>query len=151
MIKFEEELVNKWNHKIVYAPNGFGKTTNANKLNNYLSNKGNRSLIFTRKQIEDLVKTYNNKIFFGETAINAEENISIKEKYKNNDESKNYFKHNYGSKAISTLKKNSFFIVKSSIKSFDDFEDITKVSFDGKDVFSENDAIIVTVYDTRLE
>lgn len=143
MIKFEEELVNKWNHKIIYAPNGFGKTTNANKLNNYFSNKGNRSLIFTRKQIEDLVKTYNNKIFFGETAINAEENISIKEKYKNNDESKKYFKDNYGSKAISALKKNSFFIVKSNIKSFDDFEDVTKVSFDGKDVFSENDAIII--------
>lgn len=143
MITFNDCYSSLWNKKIVYAPNGFGKTTNANYLFDYYVDLGYRPLIFTRKKIESLVQNYGNNVFFGETAINAEENKRIIDEYKESNNVKKYFKDNYGSHAISKLKKLSFFIQVNNFKSFDDFGEVLKIDFINTNIFEENESIVL--------
>ncbi len=81
------------------------------------------------------------EFFFGETAINAEENKLINENYKNDKNVKKYFKDKYGSHDIRKLSQSSFFIAKSNIKKLDNFDDVINLSFDEKNIFEENEAL----------
>ena len=100
MISFSNKYQVDWNKKIVYAPNGFGKTTNSNKLYTFCLNGGYIPLLFTRKSIENLIRSYGSIIYFGETAINAEENKKINNDYNASNNVKEYFKANYGTYSI---------------------------------------------------
>lgn len=128
MIIYQKNFIEDWNKKIIYAPNGFGKTTNANKLFNDLS-LNNKPLIFTRRKIENLVGSYNNEIYFGETAKNVEKNKKLKDTLKSTKMINNFFKKNYSSSDIRKLRGSSFFINKLKIKHLDDIEDFMELSF----------------------
>lgn len=123
MIKFDNKYVDEWNRKIVFAPNGFGKTTNSMKLKEEID-KSYRTLLFTRREISNLVSTYKNKIFFGETAILSENNNRLKDNFKTINPIKGYLKTNYGSINLAKIKKESFTFGSASIKKIDDLTDI---------------------------
>lgn len=135
MISFNNNFCNDWNKKIVYAPNGFGKTTSAAKIQDWSKNNGLRPLLFTRKEISKLVSTYDSIIFFGETASNAEENKKIVENFETSLAVKRFFKTHYNSYSVDRLKKMSFFVAKSKIKSLEKFESILNFEFDTNDYF----------------
>lgn len=141
MIGFSNSFQATWNKKIIYAPNGFGKTTNSNKLYTFCLNAGFRPLIFTRKSIEELIKSYGNIVYFGKTAINAEENKKIVDEYSKTDTVKKYFKDNYGTYSIKTLKEKSFFIRAFEFKKLDNFAEILKLKYNEKDIFNEDESI----------
>ena len=131
MISFSQNFLNEWDKKIIYAPNGFGKTTNSKKLNNYLNEQNSRSLLFTRREIEKLVANYGHSIYFGETAINAEQNKKIETLYHESSKIKQFFKTKYNTNSITKLKKNSFYIQYQKISKLDEFSDIININFDG--------------------
>lgn len=83
MIGFEEGFADSWNAKIVYAPNGFGKTTNANALNTYLNSTSNNS---------------------------AKGNVEIIKLYAGSKSVKEFFKSNYNTYSIRRLEQESFFL-----------------------------------------
>ena len=131
MISFSQNFLNEWDKKIIYAPNGFGKTTNSKKLNNYLNEQNSRSLLFTRREIEKLVANYGHSIYFGETAINAEQNKKIETLYHESSKIKQFFKTKYNTNSITKLKKNSFYIQYQKISKLEEFTDIININFDG--------------------
>ena len=128
MIQFNATICKAWNKKIIYAPNGFGKTTNAKNIKDHLKGLGENPLIFTRRDIENLVGTYENTIFFGETALNEKENSNLKTDYENSAALKEFFKKNYATNNIRKLKESSFYIQKTNIKKLNDFNEIYNTS-----------------------
>ncbi len=141
MIGFNISFVNSWNRKIVYAPNGFGKTTNAIKIHEYITSQGGSPLLFTRKRIESLVENYGNAIYFGDTANNAKNNEKINKEYAESNAIKQFFKQNYSSIAINKLKQMSLFFRISGIKKLDVFSDIVGLEFGDTAFFSLRDAV----------
>lgn len=130
MIRYSNSLINLWNKKIIYAPNGFGKTTNARKLYNDTASDF-LPLLFTRKEIENLLSFDNSKIFLGKTANQAKNNDKLKKEFLDkNDNIKDFFKKYYKSKSISKLNKISFFIKYFNIKKFDDINSFCKIETD---------------------
>lgn len=148
MIGFNISFVNSWNRKIVYAPNGFGKTTNAIKIHEYITSQGGSPLLFTRKRIESLVENYGNAIYFGDTANNAKNNEKINKEYAESNAIKQFFKQNYSSIAVNKLKQKSLFFRISGIKKLDAFSDIVGLEFGDTAFFSLRDAVY---YDKLLD
>lgn len=129
MIEFLNTLYSEWDKKIIYAPNGFGKTTNAIKLFNFYNKNGNNPLIFTRRQIENLVSTYGNIILFGDTSKNQKENLELEKAYATSLPLTSFFKKNYNTKEIRKLKDKSFYINKMSIKKLDAIDKIYDMDY----------------------
>lgn len=148
MITFNNLFISNWNKRIVYAPNGFGKTTNSIKLYEYLLSLGNTPLLFTRKRIENLVENYGNVIYFGETATNAKDNERINKVYAECNSIKQFFKEHYSTYAVNKLGQISLFFATSGIKKLNVFGDIALLNFGDRYFYSFDDAI---KYDKLLD
>lgn len=68
LIKRTIENIEKFRNKIVFAPNGFGKTQFSLYLKSELVKKGKNVGLYTRRELEDLVKISDKHIFVGKTA-----------------------------------------------------------------------------------
>lgn len=109
-----KEIINyndykSWFNKIIYAPNSTGKTRLSYEIyNNY---KNNNKLLFTSKEIDDLLKISlsKKKIYVGLTASQALENDYILNELKNNSEYKNIIKKYWGKTSAKELKNSSAF------------------------------------------
>ncbi len=80
MLPFDQNSHLKWSKHIVFAGNGFGKTTNANQLKDFLASRGRNVSIFTRRAIEKLMAGKEGRLFFGkaaEEAVRVERNMEM--------------------------------------------------------------------------
>lgn len=124
MIQFPNNAVEAWNKKIIYAPNGFGKTTCANRLNRRLISTKENPVLFTRRQIEDLVKFSSNAIHVGPTAESSAEMADEISRYQEEKPLLLFFKNeNYPDfKKPLELRKNSFLLASINFKSYSQFD-----------------------------
>src|SRR5574344_2360160 len=81
MITYSDKCIDSWSKKIIFAPNGFGKTLSSAALEKDLQAKGNHPIVFTRRKVEQLVDLKNGSIFVGETARESAENQTLIEEY----------------------------------------------------------------------
>ena len=69
MINYDDSLISRWTGKIIYIPNGGGKTTSSKKLLESLSAiQGNQVNLFTRRSLDDLIAigdAKRNEVYFG--------------------------------------------------------------------------------------
>lgn len=109
-LDFKKEYVNEWKNKLVFAPNGFGKTTSSKRILNELETKNPGStLLFTRRKMDDLLNFNKNTFYFGEESKMRLENSEIEKKFSKTSSFKQFVKKYYGVTSASNLKSNSFY------------------------------------------
>lgn len=117
MIKFEEEYINEFKNKIVFAPNGFGKTTLSKKIKEHLDNVDpDKTLLFTRRSMDTLVTFDKNNFYFGETATLKLLNSQTQQKFSMSTVFRDFVLENYGVKSGSNLANKSLFFSLMKVK-----------------------------------
>jgi predicted ATP-binding protein involved in virulence len=106
MIVYSDSFIDGWNRKIIYAPNGFGKTTSAKQIALNLQKKNIRVGLFTRREIEELVQDFDDKLYMGIDAKTLVEKMRIEEAYSKADPLKKYAKQHCSASTVSAAKKN---------------------------------------------
>ena len=108
MIKFSKNIIDEWKNKIVFAPNGFGKTVNANEIYNYYNKKNKNIAIYTRRSIQNLVTTYDDILLLGKTGTYKKENLDLEKKFKNSKELTDFVSNKYNAKNATEMRDKSF-------------------------------------------
>lgn len=110
ILKFKNEYIKDWSRKIVFAPNGFGKTTSSKKIYEELEKKEPGStLIFTRRKMDELLAFNKDTFYFGEESEKRIENKNIKDLLRETKAFKNFVINNYSVTSAINLKKASFY------------------------------------------
>src|SRR5574344_1009372 len=121
MISFDKSCIQSWDKRIVYAPNGFGKTLSSLQLKEVLEKGREKPLLFTQRQIQDLIGFSNGKIHFGEKANIAAENQQTIDNYSES----NYLEEvidRYYRLDLKDLKEDSYLFHKIGLSDFSDFK-----------------------------
>ena len=100
MIEHNAENISKFKNKVVFAPNGFGKTRFSYYLKDFFENENKTVGLFSSKEIDGLISFNNNKIFFGETSKQSELIESAKTSIKKSDVVNPFIIENYGGLVI---------------------------------------------------
>ena len=116
MFAYSSAFKSHWNKKIVFAPNGFGKTTNSKQLAEELRIGGKKVKLFTQKTLEDLVSTFDDDFFLGPTAKLEAEKLEIQKKL----EKANPFVKGTNAKTMTAAASSSFVLSYYKIKKASD-------------------------------
>lgn len=110
VLEFKTQYVSEWKNKLLFAPNGFGKTTSSKRIFTELEkiNFGS-TLLFTRRRMDDLLNFSKDTFYFGEESKMRMENAEAERKLSKTTSFKQFVKKNYGVTSASNLKNNSFF------------------------------------------
>lgn len=141
MIKFNKNFKDEWKNKIVFAPNAFGKTQSSLKLLELLNsvNKEN-ALLFTRKQLDNLVCFNKKTFYFGNSAKSRERISKIENTLSNKKILTSFIKQHYDVTSAANLKKQSYFFKKKGISNLSGiyYEELEKRCSDVNDI--DNDS-----------
>lgn len=131
MIEFKLEFLDEWRNKIIFAPNGFGKTTLSKRIKKEIELANpNSCLLFTRRQMDNLISFSNNSYYFGESAEYRNKNLEIVSQLKETSIFKDFVSENYGVKAAGKLKEKSLFF---SLLNFTNLNSETLLNFNLKE------------------
>lgn len=120
MINFDKKYIELFEGKIVFAPNGFGKTTISKKIKSELDKNGEEALLFTRRQMDNLLAINKTNFYFGESAKEKAENKNIKDELEKTTVVKAFAKQEYGVSSANALKENSFFFASNNVRNLKD-------------------------------
>lgn len=107
MYPYSNSFLTEWNKTIIYAPNGFGKTTNSIKMADELRKDGKKVKLFTNKSLEDLIDEFNDEFFLGSTAKMQTKKKRIEESI----EKAKPFVAGLGAKSLTAAVKSSFVLM----------------------------------------
>jgi len=121
MIDLNAKNICDFEHHVVFAPNGFGKTRFAGYLQEELTKQKLTVGLFTRRTIDSLVAMDEKSLFFGKTAKDAYDARRIEEAIDDTKTIKNIAKKETNSTAFSKMAEKSCFFAyfKDKISKFD--------------------------------
>lgn len=159
MITFTEALISKWEDKIVYIPNGGGKTTSSKKILATLSKKQDRYVnLFTRRSLESLISIGDPKqheIYFGFDAPKIERRNEIREQLEKASPVAGYVKSAFSVNSATKAKEKSFFCAHSNISNLKSIPlkirkpvSLAQVDFNDEDITRRLDSVLqVSLYE----
>lgn len=107
-LKFDQSCIAKWDGKVIYAPNGFGKTQSSQSLKQALTEIGNRPGLFTRRAIQKMLSFDDGTIFTGSTADMHREKESLEKHVNSNAALQTMLKDRYQVKSATAAKEKCF-------------------------------------------
>ena len=117
MIEFNKKYITEWKNNIIFAPNGFGKTTLSKKIKNEIEKENpNSCLLFTRRQMDNLMSFSRNTFYFGESAEYRNKNKLIENNFNDSTLLRDFIFENYKLKSAARLKEVSLFFSLHSLK-----------------------------------
>lgn len=117
MIEFEKKFIFEWKNSIIFAPNSFGKTTLSKRIKKEIEKENPDScLLFTRRQMDDLMSFSKNSFYFGDSAIYRNKNKIIQNNFEESTIFRDFISSTYNVKSALALKDISLFFTLSNLK-----------------------------------
>ena len=117
MISFSQNMIQEFKEKIVFAPNGFGKTTLSKNIKDSLDKLNpEKTLLFTRRKMDELVTFDKTNFYFGDTAVLKLKISNIRQKVSDSKIFKDFVVENYNVKSGSALTAKSLFFRLAKVK-----------------------------------
>ena len=152
MINITNALLNKWEGKIVYMPNGGGKTTSSLFIQQELEKNSPKVGLFTRKSLENLIAVGNSKpyeIYFGLDAIKIAKRDRLLEEIKKTAPLSKYVKSSFSETSANRAREKSFYCAYFAFKNLNEVpkrfkkgKNLIDVDFEQDGIAKEFDSIL---------
>lgn len=151
MIGYSNTCINKWNKKIVYAPNGIGKTTSSKKLYEDIKTADGKVKLFTRRELEDLIAEAPDGIYMGRNASKSARRDKIATILDNQTCLKEINDNVRNSQSFKEAKEKSFYISLNKFTNFTELKKIAKVDKNRTTLINFNDENVLNELDCNLD